>query len=71
MYESLKGKVAIVTGGSMGIGEAIIRRYAEEGMRVVINYRSHPEEAKKLPNRFKIRVAKLLRSKEMSRRKTT
>jgi len=53
MYESLKGKVAIVTGGSMGIGEAIVRRYAEEGMRVVINYRSHPEEAKKIAESIK------------------
>ena len=53
MYNSLKGKVAIVTGGSMGIGEAIVRRYAEEGMRVVINYRSHPEEATKIADSIK------------------
>jgi NAD(P)-dependent dehydrogenase (short-subunit alcohol dehydrogenase family) len=32
----LKDKVAIVTGGSQGIGEAISRRYAREGARVAI-----------------------------------
>lgn len=36
----LKGRVAIVTGSSMGIGEAIARAYAESGARVVINSRS-------------------------------
>lgn len=32
----LKDKVAIITGGARGIGEAIARRYADEGARVVI-----------------------------------
>ncbi len=32
----LKGQVAIVTGGSQGIGEALARRYAAEGAKVAI-----------------------------------
>lgn len=32
----LKNKVAIVTGGGAGIGEAISKRYAQEGSRVVV-----------------------------------
>lgn len=32
------GRVAIVTGGSRGIGEAIARRLANDGLAVVINY---------------------------------
>jgi glucose 1-dehydrogenase len=41
----LKGKVALVTGSSQGIGQAIAIRLAQEGAKVVINYRSHPEGA--------------------------
>ena len=41
----LEGKVALVTGSSQGIGQAIVLRLAEEGANVVINYRSHPEGA--------------------------
>jgi glucose 1-dehydrogenase len=41
----LKGKVALVTGSSQGIGQGIVLRLAESGANVVINYRSHPEGA--------------------------
>jgi len=36
----LEGKTAIVTGGTMGIGEAIVRRFADEGAHVVVVARS-------------------------------
>jgi glucose 1-dehydrogenase len=42
---TLEGKVALVTGSSQGIGQAIVLRLAQEGADVVINYRSHPEGA--------------------------
>ncbi|MGY0401899.1 glucose-1-dehydrogenase [Carnobacterium jeotgali] len=45
MYNDLKGKVAVVTGGSKGIGNAIARRLSEEKMKVVINYHSDKKGA--------------------------
>ena len=35
---SLKGKTAIITGGSRGIGRAIAEKLAEQGASVVVNY---------------------------------
>lgn len=32
----LQGKIAIVTGGASGFGEGIVRRFAEEGARVIV-----------------------------------
>lgn len=42
-----KNKVAVVTGGSSGIGEAIAKRFAKEGARVIITGR-HEEPLKKV-----------------------
>jgi glucose 1-dehydrogenase len=49
---NLNGKVALVTGSSQGIGQAIATRLAQEGASVVINYRSHPEGAQETLNRL-------------------
>lgn len=39
----LEGKVAVVTGGTAGIGEAIAKRFAEEGASVVVTGRRQQE----------------------------
>jgi 3-oxoacyl-[acyl-carrier protein] reductase len=41
----LAGKTALVTGGSRGIGAAIVRRFAEQGADVAFTYRSSAEQA--------------------------
>jgi glucose 1-dehydrogenase len=52
---SLQGKVAIVTGGNSGIGQAIILELARLGANVVIDYVAHPEATEALEQQ----VAKL------------
>jgi 3-oxoacyl-[acyl-carrier protein] reductase len=42
---SLQGKVALVTGGSRGIGAAIARGLAREGAAVAVTYVSSPDKA--------------------------
>lgn len=43
--EKAKQKVALVTGGSRGIGESIAKRLARSGMKVVLNYNASREKA--------------------------
>lgn len=45
---SLKNKVAIVTGGNTGIGQAIVIELAKQGANIVIDYVAHPEATEAL-----------------------
>jgi 3-oxoacyl-[acyl-carrier protein] reductase len=44
---NLKSKRAFVTGGSRGIGAAIVKRLAREGANVALTYVSKPDAANK------------------------
>ena len=43
MSELLKDKVAIITGGSRGIGAAIAKRFAQEGCNLLLVARTKSE----------------------------
>lgn len=46
MEKRLENKVAIVSGGTRGIGKGIVYRFQQEGARVVFSYRSSDQAAK-------------------------
>jgi len=48
MKLNLRGKTALVTGGSRGIGSAICRDLAEEGVNIGVNYNRSAVEAERL-----------------------
>lgn len=45
MALKLQGKVALVTGGSRGIGRAIARTLGREGATVIVNFTAQPDKA--------------------------
>jgi 3-oxoacyl-[acyl-carrier protein] reductase len=45
MSNNLSGKAALITGGSRGIGAAIVRRFAQDGASVAFTYASSEEKA--------------------------
>lgn len=49
----LKGKCAVITGASRGIGKAIALKLASLGANIVINYRSNEKEALEVENEIK------------------
>ncbi len=48
MSLSLENKVALVTGGSRGIGRAVALEFAARGAAVVVNYNKSPEAAEEV-----------------------
>src|SRR6202162_2914817 len=52
----LENQVAVVTGGTRGIGEGIVRRFVEEGAKVVFSGRSS-DKGKALEEELKPNVA--------------
>lgn len=59
----LKGKNAIVTGASKGIGKEIAKKLASCGANIILNYRSSEEEAKKVEEEIKAFGVEVLRVK--------
>jgi 3-oxoacyl-[acyl-carrier protein] reductase len=44
----LENKVCLITGGSRGIGESIVRSFHEQGAQVIFTYRSSSDKADKI-----------------------
>jgi 3-oxoacyl-[acyl-carrier protein] reductase len=54
MGSSLAGKTALITGGSRGIGRAIVLEFASAGCAIAINYRSAQSDADSVVNQIRL-----------------
>lgn len=53
MFEDLKGRVALVTGGATGIGGAISAAFAAAGMKVAVHYHAGSDQAATVAERIR------------------
>lgn len=51
-FVDLKGRTVLVTGGSRGIGEGVVRGLLEQGASVILNYSSSKERAEAIADEF-------------------
>ena len=55
----LEGKTAIITGGSRGIGKAIVENFVKQGANVAFTYSSSSEAAKAIENKLSTKNVKV------------
>ncbi|MGC8663654.1 MAG: SDR family NAD(P)-dependent oxidoreductase [Thermoplasmata archaeon] len=59
----LENRISLVTGGSRGIGKATALRFASEGSKIILNYKSNDEEAEATCNEIKKFKVECLKAK--------
>jgi len=62
MNSELAGKVIVITGASGGIGSAMARKFAAEGAKLVLHYRSGLARARELQRRLKAVESMVIRA---------